>query len=68
MRKNKSKQLNHNMKKVTSTSAPVIPDGWIPKPDTKAYNFLDWCVNYHEWCKYIRASVHVNVSKLKKVA
>lgn len=48
------------MKRVTFTKKPVIPKGWIPRPDQSAYNFLDWFTNYNDWTKYIKSSVHTS--------
>lgn len=53
MRYCKSNKPFLNMKK-TFTKPPVIPAGWIPKPKTDAYNFLDWLSNFQQWTFFIK--------------
>lgn len=47
--------------KRTLTNAPVIPEGWMPRPHTTAYNFLDWLANYQQWLILIK---QVKLSKV----
>lgn len=39
----------------TLTMPPVIPTGWVPKPTTDKYNFLDWLTNFQQWQFYIQS-------------
>lgn len=40
-------------------SHTITPDGWVPKPPTNAYNFLDWATKFHYWMLWIRRDVSI---------
>lgn len=44
--------------KRTFTKEPVIPQGWIPKPERDKYNFLDWLANFQHWAQSLNVSSH----------
>lgn len=40
--------------KKTLTKAPIVPDGWQPRPNEAHHSFLDWNTRFFYWQCWIR--------------
>lgn len=42
--------------KKTLTKAPVIPEGWMPKPAPNHYSFWNWFSGFNTWMQTFHVS------------